>query len=99
MLCLEMMISFENIDLTQILCLANKKNLNLDLSQIHHYYKKWLKISNWEWPFKLYHLKFFINDFLIEIYNLKLNACSQIQSLKKFNNTIKKICHKMMLTL
>ena len=46
MLCLVMMISFENIDLTQILCLANKKNLNLDLSQIHHYYKKWLKISN-----------------------------------------------------
>ena len=39
LLCLGMRISFENINLTQIQCLENKKISNLDLSQIHNCYK------------------------------------------------------------
>ena len=46
MSCLRMMILFENLELTQINCLANQKFLNLNLNQIPSLFLKVAKNEN-----------------------------------------------------
>ena len=44
--CLETMISFENLELVQIYCLANQKILNLNLDQIRLLVFNVVKVEN-----------------------------------------------------
>ena len=63
-LCLKMMISFENLKMTQIYCLVNKKFSKLNLDQIPILFLKYLKLEfENDYP-NLVILKFLIYNFI-----------------------------------